>query len=345
MGKGFRLVGIKVVNKPNGKRYIYRRVRGKFIQLPNLPENHPEFLRAYLEAGKVLPKNGLLGETITAFLASQEFHERKESTRRVWRRRLDYMSQNYGKAPTAQITTEQVEKALRKISPGAAKGERTIWRALFSFAKAEFIRPDNPAKDAEIRSTKAVPHATWTADDIATFRAHWPLGTSERQCFEVIFWTAARCIDAAVIGWQCVDDGVLEFVQEKTNGTAVVPITAPVAPFLESDRAMFLKAASPDMLFILSGWGKGRSVKALSQLVSRAAREAGLQNRTAHGLRRARAVILAENGWTPHQIGAWTGHESLAEVVHYTKDANKRALVVGNQSGNLIALNANKPYK
>ncbi|MEP2394810.1 MAG: hypothetical protein ABJH94_22425, partial [Paracoccaceae bacterium] len=51
-------------------------------------------------------------------------------------------------------------------------------------------------------------------------------------------------------------------------------------------------------------------------------------------LRRARAVILAENGWTPHQIGAWTGHESLAEVSHYTRDANKRSMVVGNHVGN-----------
>lgn len=338
MAKGVRLKGIKVVTKPNGKRYIYRRVRGQFVSLPDLPENHPDFLRAYVDAEHYAPTDGTLASTIKLFIASPDFKQRKESTRKVWRRRLEKIAELYGHSPIDRLRTEEVNKALRKVSPGAQRGERTIWRAIFAFAQSEFLRSDNPAKDAMIGKTKAVPHGTWTPDDVAVFRARWPIGTPERQAFEVIYWTAARCIDAAVIGWQHVSDGVLEFTQEKTGGTAVVPITAPVAPYLETDRRMFLDAASPDLLFILTSTGKGRSVKALSQFVSRAARDAGLENRTAHGLRRARAVVLAENGWTPHQIGAWTGHESLAEVSHYTRDANKRSMVVGNHvrnSGNV----------
>jgi len=36
----------------------------------------------------------------------------------------------------------------------------------------------------------------------------------------------------------------------------------------------------------------------------------------------------AENtDWTPHQIDAWTGHESLSEIAHYTRKANRRNLV------------------
>jgi integrase len=334
MAKGIRLKGIKVIRKPNGKRYVYRRVNGKLVSLPDLPETHPDFLRAYADAERLGSGDGSLADTIKMFMDSDDFRQRKDSTRQVWRRRLDHIAKTYGHAPIDRITTEHVQKALRKLSPGAARSERTIWRAVFSFAQAELLRTDNPAKDAVISKAKVTPHETWTPDEIATFRDRWPIGSPERQAFEVIYWTAARCIDAAVIGWQHVDDGVLEFVQEKTGGIAVVPITAPVEPYLEADRRLFLEAASPDLLFILTSNGKGRSVKALSQLVSRAARDAGLTNRTAHGLRRARAVILAENGWTPHQIGAWTGHESLAEVSHYTRDANKRRLVIGNRSGN-----------
>jgi len=75
-------------------------------------------------------------------------------------------------------------------------------------------------------------------------------------------------------------------------------------------------------------------VKSLSQFVSAAAKSAKITGKTAHGLRRARAVILAENGWTPHKIAAWTGHESLHEVAHYTRDVNKKALVVETRVGN-----------
>lgn len=336
---------IKVVTKPNGKTYRYRKVRGKFVRLPDLPENHPEFLRAYIEAGDAVTTDGSLGALIGLFMASPDFKARKASTQAVWRRRLARIQKLYGQAPVDRMTTEHVQKALRKLTPGAARSERTIWRALFAYAKSEFWRTDNPATDAEIPSVTAVPHQTWSLSDIAAFRKKWKTGTAERQAFEVVYWTGARCVDAVHIGWQNVQDGVLEYVQVKTGGTAVAPITAPVAPFLEADRAMFLETAGSELLFVTTQTGKARSVKALSNLISRAARDAGLLKKTAHGLRRSRGVVLAEHGWTPHQIGAWLGHESLHEVTHYTRDANKRAMVVGNPVGNSGKLVPFEPYK
>jgi site-specific recombinase XerD len=309
-------------------------VRGKFIPLPDLPENDPDFLEAYLEAGNAVTLDGTLGALIGSFMSSSDFKSRKETTQVVWRRRLRTIQNQYGKSPVEKLSQTHVQKALNKLTPGAARSERTIWRALMAFAVLEGWRETNPAKDVEIQRRKSNPIATWTKSDVECFRGKWQLGTPERQAFEVIFWTGARCVDAAKIGWQNVENGVLEFVQEKTDGLAYVPITAPVAPFLENDRRLFLAGAAKDMLFILTTSGRARSVKGLSQFVSKAAKEAGLENKTAHGLRKARATILAENGWTPHQIGAWTGHESLQEVAHYTRDANKRAMVVETQTGN-----------
>ncbi len=57
------------------------------------------------------------------------------------------------------------------------------------------------------------------------------------------------------------------------------------------------------------------------------------------GTRKRAALALGidmprtDSGWTPHQIGAWTGHESLQEIAHYTRDANKKALITGKQTG------------
>lgn len=335
MGRGVRLKGIKIIRKPDGRIYKYRRVRGKLVPLPNLPENHPDFLRAWIEAEEIAPRDDSLAALIGLFLASADFKTRKATTQQVWRRRLAHMQTEYGKAPVAKLTTTHIEKALRKLSPGAARSERTIWRALMAYAKAEHWRSDNPAKDAEIRPMKSKPHEPWTGPEIKAFRARWPLGTPQRQAFEVIFWTGARCVDAVKIGWQHVGpDGVLSFIQEKTEGEAVVPITAPVDRALDPDRRLFLDAASDELLFIMTAYGRSRSVKGVSNLISNAARDASLTGRTAHGLRKSRAIILAELGWTPHQIGAWTGHESLHEVTHYTRAANKRALISGNSTGN-----------
>lgn len=179
----------------------------------------------------------------------------------------------------------------------------------------------------------ANPHPTWSKEEIAQFRAFWPIGSGARQAFEVIYWTGTRCVDAAKIGWDSVNNGILEFTQEKTGGVAVVPVTAPVPQYLEADQRLFLQAANAQRLFIMSKHGKGRTVKALSQLVANAAREAGILGRTAHGLRKARAVFLAEHSWTPNEIGAWTGHESLTEIAHYTRGANKKAMIMGKQVG------------
>jgi integrase len=51
--------------------------------------------------------------------------------------------------------------------------------------------------------------------------------------------------------------------------------------------------------------------------------EAGLPNCTAHGLRKAGAVIAANNGATVHQLQAVFGWSSLAMAEHYTRSADQ----------------------
>lgn len=348
-----RLKGIKVVNKKDGRRYIYRRVGSQLIPLPDLPENHPAFIEAYQAAGKVKPKprhdKGTIAALISAFKGSRDFKTRKISTQKVWRRRLDAMSAAYGSGMVEDLRPEHIRRALRKLSPGAARSERTIWRALLSYAVDEEWRPDNPALGVKTEKYESTPHVPWSIEDVQAFRDRWSVGTPERQAMEVIYWTGARCIDASTLGWQLVKDGILEFEQEKTGGIATVPVTAPVDGFLEEDQATFLKCLPENLTWILTRNGKPRSVKGLSQFVSAAAKEAKLKDRTAHGLRKSRATILANNGWTPHKIGAWTGHESLAEIAHYTRSVNKRNLVARTEqdrnSGNsssVVSINREK---
>ena len=152
---------------------------------------------------------------------------------------------------------------------------------------------------------------------------------------EVIYWTGARCVDAARLGWQMVDDtGWLHFTQAKTGGPVALPLTCPLprwAATLEADRRYLLTCLrGRDLQWIVTRTGTPRSVKGLSQWLSAAAATAKLPaDCTAHGLRKARAAGLAEIGASAHQIGAWTGHASLSEVSHYTRAADKKVILLG----------------
>jgi len=345
------LKGIKRISKPNGTVYVNRRVGHALIPLPNLPENSPEFLEAYIAAGKAEParkikaKAGTIAATIEAFKGSKSFGSRADSTQVVWARILDQMSEAYGVSEIRDLRTHHVNKDLAKVSVGAARPRRTIWRALLQYSKEQGEIETNPARDAVVPKYEAKPHQPWTAKEIEKFRKFWAVGTPERQAMEVVFWTGARCVDARTLGWQKVEDGVLEFVQQKTGGTAYVPITEEPPVPLKDDQKHFLACLGNDMIWITTRNGRPRSQKALSQIISAAASKAGLpEDRSAHGTRKSRAISLVYAGWSPHQIGARTGHDSLKEIEDYTKDVNKRALVSGG-NGKLVQIGFQKPQK
>ncbi len=52
-------------------------------------------------------------------------------------------------------------------------------------------------------------------------------------------------------------------------------------------------------------------------------------NKTAHGMRKTLATALADGGATTFQVASWTGHQSLSEVQHYTKSAERKRAVMG----------------
>lgn len=114
----------------------------------------------------------------------------------------------------------------------------------------------------------------------------------------------------------------------------------------------FLKAAiavAPcHMALLVTQNGKARSDKAFSSWFAGAATAAGITGKSAHGLRKARAMAIAEAGVTGHQIAAWTGHESRSEVQRYFKAADRLRILSGAEpeqnpetasthNGNLVA--------
>ena len=58
---------------------------------------------------------------------------------------------------------------------------------------------------------------SWTEDDIAAYRARWPLGTKQRLAMELMLWTDQRKIDAIHLGRQHIRDGKFTIRQTKTG--------------------------------------------------------------------------------------------------------------------------------
>lgn len=80
------------------------------------------------------------------------------------------------------------------------------------------------------------------------------------------------------------------------------------------------------MTFLTTQYGKPFTAAGFSQWFRDKATEAGIRNRTPHGLRKAAGRRLAEANCTPHEIAAILGHKSLSEVTRYTESADQKRL-------------------
>ena len=351
MRRGVRMKDIKVVRKPNGAVYLYRRVGKALVSLPNLPENDPRFIAAYAAAENVPEQNskaaaGTIAALCDAYIRSREFAQLGDSTRPVRRRIIQKIRDDRGTGKLVDLRPDHIRKDVRKLTPGAASNRLKAWRGMFAFAVEDGLMQTDPSRDVRPPKSEVKGHRQWTVEEINTFRKHWPDGTKERTAFEVIYWTGARCVDAARLGSQLLDkSGWLTFVQQKTGGKVTLPVSCDLpswAQAMKADQEHLLRNLPNDMHWITTQYGKPRSIKGLSQWMSRIASDAELPDDcTAHGLRKARAAALAEIGATPHKIGAWTGHATLSEVSHYTREADLRTILLGPEqeqnTGNRVA--------
>lgn len=338
-----RLKGLMTICR-GGKAYHYLRRKGQpLVALPNLPTDHPEFLSAYAEAARALPSDrqraatGSMAALIEAALASDAYLSKCKGYRDILRRHLDAIREKFGSLPASGLRDRHIKADVKAANDHIARFK--AWRFVCGWGvEAEQIKQDPTVglKGPERGSSEG--HPPWTEDEIALFRARWPVGSVARAAMELLFWTGARISDAVLIGPQHVDrDGVLTFRQTKTGDPAHVPWTCPLPRYakgMDADRAQMHAAVAPlsgHLAFLPARGGKPRSEKALGVLVQKYAAATGIP-KSAHGLRKARAVALAEAGATTHQIAAWTGHRSLKEVEHYTLAASRRRAVMGEDA-------------
>lgn len=345
MRSSLRTVKLKYLSQsgsfPSGNpRLYYKRPPQKAVAMPDLPQDHPMFLDAYAraaglrEAPMAPARTGTIGAGVAAFLVSAEYLSKSAGVKAHWRTALDHIRKTYGHANIADLGAKHIGADLSKLNPHPANNRLKVWRALCGWWLEQMMIASNPAAEVKRRKVpKSDGFTAWEEADDATFRKHWPFGSPERLAFELLHWTGARMCDAVTLSEGMVGkDGWLSYRQSKTAEAVQVPFYAPAPDFAEPETQAMLRRAiearnDRHAVFITTCFGKPRSRKAASAWFARAVRAAGIKGKTAHGLRKRRGNILANNGASTHQVQAWLGHESLAMAAKYTKAADKRRML------------------
>lgn len=307
------------------QRYYYRRPGFPRVALPGEPGSS-EFAAAYEAARSNAPRRigedrvapGTFSWLIVAYYDSAAYGGLKDITKRTYRNVLERFRQTWGDASVRSMTPARLDALLEGTDKNLITVRKVLRLILKLAVRRELIKV-NPMDGLRLRRKASEGFRPWTEADIAAYCARWPTGSRERLALALLLYTAQRRADVPPMGRQHVRPGKIRVVQSKGGAHLWIP----VHPDLRAE----LDAAPKDQLtFLQTQYGKPFTAAGFGNWFGESARESGLENLTAHGLRKAASRRLAEAGCTPHQIMAITGHKNLAEVTLYTASVDQERL-------------------
>lgn len=340
--------GLLVEKHRNGTPRIRVRVEGDPSRRLHIPvtTDHPDFAHYYhaARAGEVwTPKTPATVANSLDWLKGRylDFLEKMvqagqmsaatlKQRRSILTRLCDYVGQDgdrYGdchlNAPTAAFV--EIRDSWATV-PGAADNLIKTVRAMYRWAIERGMIAHNPAAGiGTINKNPKGGAVPWTAEDLTAFKAAHPPGTMAHLWLTLQAFTACRIGDAIWLGrgQEVTINGQLCLSwQPAKKGSA--PVTIPILPPLyTATRAMTLVGPT----YLLSEKGQPfASVEALRVRVQRWCTQAGLTERSSHGIRKAMGNWMAQAGCTQHQIMAVMAHTQAKTSEIYTRDANRQIL-------------------
>jgi integrase len=308
-------------------RFYFRRPGFETVPLPGLPYT-PEFMRAYegALAGQPRPRQtaarpGTMAALALSYFGSPQFGALRPTSQYAYRRAIERFCKDHGDRRAADLRRDHIVKLMSRLvgKPQAANALRRMLRNLMRHAIDIGIRGDDPTRDVKAIRTKTGGHHSWTDDEIAQFERCHAIGSRARLALALLLYSGQRRGDVIRMGPQHVRDGILRVKQEKTGAELAIPVHPELA-------AVIAATPSGHLTFLATRIGGPFAATTFTHWFRRECDRAGLAHCSAHGLRKAAARRLAEAGCTAHEIGAITGHTSLAELVRYTKAADQRRL-------------------
>lgn len=320
----------------HGKERIYLRIKGRpKIRLRGDP-NTDAFAEEYRKAieGQVAPTRqkhtaspqGSLRALCESYYRSAEYKRLDLKTRHVRRLILDKLCDQYGSKPAALMEPRHVRniRDAKAETPEAANSIVKALRAVFRQGMLAGDATSNPAVTIEYLQADGDGFHAWTMDEVHQFESRHPIGTTPRLALALLVYTGQRRSDIVQLGRQHVgSDGWLRFTQHKGRRRRPVTLTLPIVPEL---RRIIDASRTGDLTFLVSGRGTPYPSESFGNQFRRWCRDAGLQDCSAHGLRKLTGARLAELGCSAREIAAVLGHRTLKEVQRYTASADQRIL-------------------
>jgi integrase len=167
---------------------------------------------------------------------------------------------------------------------------------------------------------------------VQAFRARWPIGTQQRLCFEILLQTGASIGDAVTLGPGNMRGPWLSYRRTKSRTICTVPLLVTPRPAYyppSDDLRACIEAAPKHLTWLSTAKGASRSGKAAGAWFAKAAKAAGVEEKTAHGVRKYLATYMAEHGATEAQRMAILGHDTTAQTREYSKTADARRIICG----------------
>ena len=223
--------------------------------------------------------------------------------------------------------------------PHAANNRVKALRQLFAWANSpEYgYAKKNPARDVgNLRGANPDGIRAWTEADAVRYEARHPIGTKARLAFDLLLYTGVRRSDVVRLGpqmerWftETLPDGNMVEVQklvftEMKGGSRIVKTHE--LPILPPLRESIDATLTGHLVYLMTAWGKPHSAKAFGNWFKKRCRESGLEDLSAHGLRKLGAQRCAEAGATEHQLMALFGWTTPQQAAVYTKKANRARL-------------------
>lgn len=337
-----RYPGVTKFLDKRGERPVWRwraRAKGKPTGLIHGAYGSPQFTAEWeawatgkkLEIGKSRSAPGSVSALIAGYYDAPEFRdELASSTQKAYRAVLERFREKNGTKTLEIFTPEGITAKRDGMRPDPSNMFLRVIRHLCRYAVARKMLLSDPTAGLRKVRVKTDGIHSWTLEEVEQFERHtFPsaekpnadLTARARLALALLLYTAQRKGDVVTFGRQHETAGGtwLKVRQAKTGEWLELPIVAPL-------RAAIDAAPAGSLTYLETAQGRPFTANGFGNWFRDRCDEAGLPQCSAHGLRKAAATRLADNGKSAHEIQAITGHRSLSEVQRYTRAADQKRL-------------------
>lgn len=315
------------VNRHGRVYWFFRARHGVRIRLPG-EYGSKEWMEAYNAAlaGIATPKppptrasRGTLRWLVDTWKRSSDWAQTTPATQKQRDNILLHVLAKSGARAVEDITSADIRagREKRQATPHAANNFLKTMRALFRWAKEADLVDVDPTLEVKFLKTKTAGFKPWTIDDIEAYRNRWRLGTRERLALELLINTGLRRSDMVRVGRQHVKDHIIHMRAGKNGVELYIPILPRLSEAL---------AAGPigEMSFLSSQYGRPLTKESFGNIFRGWCDAAGIMGKSAHGIRKLAATIVADAGGSEQELQALFGWTTNTMSAVYTREANRK---------------------